>query len=373
MTPARRTPLYDVHRELGGRMVEFAGFSLPVQYTSIVEEHRAVRESAGLFDVSHMGQIFLSGPGALAAADRLLTRRAASLRPGRVRYALLCNEAGGVVDDVTVYRLDAQAVFLCVNAANIEKDWRWVARWCPDGVELRNRSDETALLALQGPSSAGVLAKAGAPGAGELRRWRFARLSLAGIDALVSRTGYTGSDGFEIYLAAGGAETVFRRLLDAGSGLGLRPAGLGARDTLRLEAALPLYGHELDDDTSPLEAGLDRFVELDGRGFLGEAAILRRRAAGHTRALVGFEVEGRGIARAGYEVTVDGRSVGRVTSGAPSPTLGRSIGLAYVPPTLAAPGSRFDVLIRGQATPVRVVETPFVSAGSRGGPGEETN
>jgi aminomethyltransferase len=352
-------------------MVEFAGFSLPVQYTSIVEEHRAVREAAGLFDVSHMGQIFLSGSGALAAADRLLTRAASSLRPGRVRYALLCNEAGGVVDDVTVYRIDAHAVFVCVNASNIEKDWRWIARWCPEDVELRNRSDETALLALQGPHSAGVLAKAGAPGAGELRRWRFARFALAGVDALVSRTGYTGSDGFEIYLDAGGAEAVFGRLLDAGSGLGLRPAGLGARDTLRLEAALPLYGHELDDETSPLEAGLDRFVDLDDRDFLGEAAILRRRAAGHTRALVGFEMEGRAIARAGYEVVSDGRTVGSVTSGGPSPTLGRSIGLAYVPPRLAPPGSRFDVRIRGQEAPARVVETPFVRAGSRGGPGEE--
>jgi aminomethyltransferase len=260
-----------------------------------------------------------------------------------------------------------------VNAANIEKDWRWIARWCPEDVTLRNRSDEIALLALQGPNSGGVLAKAGAPGAGELRRWRFARFALAGVEALVSRTGYTGADGFEIYLDAAGAETVFGALLDAGSGLGLRPAGLGARDTLRLEAALPLYGHELDDETSPLEAGLARFVDLDGRNFLGEAAILRRRAAGHTRALVGFEIEGRGIARAGYDVAVDGQPVGRVTSGAPSPTLGRSIGLAYVPPSLAAPGSRFDVLIRGQAAPARVVGTPFVRAGGPRGPGEETH
>lgn len=361
MSGPRRTPLHDAHVRLGARMVEFAGFSMPVQYTSIVEEHRAVREAAGLFDVSHMGQIHLSGPEALASGDRLLSRRVSTQREGRVRYAMLCNASGGVVDDVTAYRTGADSLFLCVNAANVEKDYRWVVRHALEGTAVRNRSDETGLLAIQGPASAEILAKLTSPSIASLGRYAFETTVVAGAAALVSRTGYTGSDGFEIYLDAADAERVFEALLAEGAGTGLRPAGLGARDTLRLEAALPLYGHELDDETSPLEAGLDRFVDLSSGGFLGADAIAERRAAGHTRALAGFELEARGVARAGYEIAVGGRSVGRVTSGAPSPTLGRSIGLGWVPPELAAPRSRFDVMIRGRATAARVVPTPFVT------------
>ncbi len=359
MSAGKRTPLYEAHRRLGGRLVEFAGFDLPVQYTSIVEEHRAVRERAGLFDVSHMGQIRLSGPAAIGAAERLLSRPMADLRCGRVRYALLCNEAGGVVDDVTAYRVAEDAILLCVNASNIEKDYRWIVRHAPAGAEVRNESDETALLALQGPASPEILAPLAGEGVAGLRRYAFARLPVGGRPALVSRTGYTGADGFELYLAAGDAPAVWEALLEAGRPLGCLPAGLGARDTLRLEAALPLYGHELDDTTSPLEAGLDRFVALD-RDFIGAAAIARRRAAGHERALAGFELLERGVARAEHLVAVGGRTVGRVTSGAPSPTLGRSIGLAYLPPALATPGTRLEVLVRGRALAAHVVETPFV-------------
>jgi aminomethyltransferase len=362
MTTPRRTPLHEVHRRLGARMVEFAGFSMPVQYTSIVEEHRAVREAAGLFDISHMGQIRLQGSGAVAAAERLLTRPVASLRSGRVRYALLCNQEGGVVDDVTVYRLAEDALLLCVNAANIEKDYRWITRHAPAEAGVRNTSDTTSLLALQGPAGVEVLTKVSSPRAAELARYGFDQLEVAGCDALVSRTGYTGSDGFEIYLEADHAERVFEALLREGRSAGLVPAGLGARDTLRLEAAMPLYGPELDETTSPLEAGLGRFVKLEAGGFIGAEAIARRRDAGLRRSLVGFELEGRGVARAGYEITRDGRTVGRVTSGAPSPTLGKSIGLAYVPPELATPGTALDVVIRGRGVPARVVETPFVRA-----------
>ena len=360
MSGARRTPLYESHRRLSARLVEFGGFELPVQYTSILEEHAAVRDAAGLFDVSHMGQIHLEGPGAIDAAERLLTRPVASLRPGRVRYGLLCNEEGGVVDDVTYYRLAEDALFLCVNAANVEKDWRWIVRHAPADAGPRNRSDETGMLALQGPASEAVLSRVGAADAAALRRYAFASLRVADCQALVSRTGYTGAPGFEIYLDAADAETVFEALLAEGKPLGLVPAGLGARDTLRLEAALPLYGHELDDTTSPLEAGLGKFVKLDAGGFLGAEALQRQREAGCERALVGFTLEGRGVARADYPVARDGETVGRVTSGAPSPTLGVSIGLAYVPTALAAVGSAFDVVIRGRAVPARVVETPFV-------------
>jgi aminomethyltransferase len=343
-------------------MVGFAGFSMPVQYDSIVGEHRAVREAAGLFDVSHMGQIRLSGPEAVASAERLLTRGVATLRPGRVRYALVCNEEGGVVDDVTVYRDGEDSVLLCVNAANVEKDYRWAVRHAARADAVRNESDATGLLALQGPASAEILAGLAGADVRRLRRYAFLHTPVAGCEALVSRTGYTGSDGFEIYVAAADTPALFEALLDAGRERGLVPAGLGARDTLRLEAAMPLYGHELDDHTTPLEAGLERFVDLERGGFIGAEALRRATERGLERHLVGFVLEGRGVARAGHPVARDGVEVGRVTSGSPSPTLGRSIGLAYVPTGMGDVGSRFDVVIRGRATPARVVETPFVEA-----------
>lgn len=357
-----RTPLYELHRRLGARLVPFAGFEMPVQYAGILAEHAAVRSAAGLFDVSHMGQLHLRGPGAVAAVERLVSSPVASLKTGRVRYGLLCNETGGIVDDVTVYRLSDDALMLCVNAANIEKDWRWVVRHAGQGVTATNRSAETALLALQGPASAAVLAPLCDVDLGRLRRFAFAEGTVAGRPALVSRTGYTGSDGFELYLEAGAGETVFEALLEAGRPHGLAPAGLGARDTLRLEAALPLYGHELDDSTSPLEAGLERFVKRGAGGFLGAEAIERRAAAGHPRALVGFVVDGRGVARAEHAILHEGRPVGRVTSGAPSPTLGKPIGLGYVPPALATPGTLFEIMIRDRGVPARIVRTPFLSS-----------
>jgi aminomethyltransferase len=361
----QRTPLHDVHRALGARLVPFAGFELPVQYTSILAEHAAVRERAGLFDVSHMGQLHFAGPGAVAAVETLVSCPVSTLRPGRVRYGCLCNERGGVVDDVTVYRLAEDRLFLCVNAANVEKDYRWLVRHTPPGIEVRNRSAETALLALQGPAAARVLEAAGGDAAlARLPRFAFTTTKLAGREALVSRTGYTGGDGFEIYCGAGDAVALWEALLAAGAAHGLVPAGLGARDTLRLEAALPLYGHELDDETSPLEARLDRFVK-SAPAFLGSDAIFRRRAAGHAKLLIGFELVGRGIARAQHAIAQEGVTVGVVTSGAPSPTLGKSIGLGYVPPALAEPGTRLELMVRGRPVAARVVETPFVRARAR--------
>ncbi len=367
MSAGRRTPLHACHVRRGARMVEFAGYELPVQYTSILQEHAAVREAVGVFDVSHMGQLALEGPAALEAADALLSRRISTLATGRVRYALLCNERGGVVDDVTAYRTGVDALFLCVNASNLDKDDAWIRKHLPAGVRATNQSDATALLALQGPASAALLDRVGSGALRSLRRFEFAHGALAGRPALISRTGYTGADGFELYCDAADAESVFEALLEAGAPLGARPCGLGARDTLRLEAALPLYGHELDDTTSPLEAGLDRFVEKDG-DFIGAAAIRERERAGHPRALVGFVLADRGVARAGYPVARAGREIGVVTSGAPSPTLQKSIGLAYVPPALAAAGTEIDILMRGRAMHAQIIETPFVRgdrAGSR--------
>lgn len=366
MIGLRRTPLTGVHEQLGARMVEFAGFSMPVQYTSIREEHLAVRAAAGLFDVSHMGQFRIEGAGAAAACDALLSRSATSLQRERARYALLCNERGGVVDDIMLYRLETEAFLLCVNAGNVDKDREWIEAHLGADAQLRDVSDETALLALQGPASAEVLRLASCPDAGGLGRFHFGTLQVARRDALVSRTGYTGADGFEIYCAAADAEAIFEALLAAGKSPGLLPAGLGARDTLRLEAALPLYGHELTDDLSPLEAGLDRFVDLEGHAFIGADAIRSRRDAGHPVTLAGFVLEERGVARAEYPVAAAGKTVGYVTSGVPSPTLGKSIGLAYVPPSLAAPGTALEVIVRGRAIRARVVETPFVTGAQAG-------
>jgi aminomethyltransferase len=360
MTTLRRTPLYETHQRLGARMIEFGGFELPVQYSSIREEHTAVREAAGLFDISHMGRIELEGPEAIATAERLFSRAVAPIPLGRVRYGLLCNEAGGVVDDVTCYRTAENAIFWCVNAANVEKDYRWIRDHSPAEAGVHNASDENGILALQGPASAEILSKISSATIATLHRFQFERVEVAGCPSIVSRTGYTGADGFEIYLANGDLPRVFETLLNEGEPLGLQPAGLGARDTLRLEAALPLYGHELDDAGSPLEAQLDRFVDLERGGFIGAEAIARRRDAGLDRLLVGFVLEERGVARAGCAVTHDSETIGTVTSGTPSPTLGKSIGLAYVPPELADAGCRFHVVIRERAVLARVVDTPFV-------------
>lgn len=366
MSDLRRTPVYDVHVALGARIVEFGGFAMPVQYSSILKEHAAVRERAGLFDVSHMGQFHLRGPGAVAFAERLVTCPVASLKSGRVRYGVLCHESGGSVDDVTVYRMGDQHLFLCVNAANIDKDRSWIESHMPaDGVTLEDRSDATGLLAIQGPLSAGLLSRLGAEAAGPLGRFTFAETQVAGRPALISRTGYTGSDGFELYVAAEDAAPLFEACLDAGREAEVLPVGLGARDTLRLEAALALYGHELDDETTPLEAGLERFVKLDTGGFIGAEALQREAQQGPSRRLVGFELEERGVARAEHPIVdADDAWVGSVTSGAPSPTLGKSIGLGYVPPALAAIGSELGISIRDRRVRARVVAIPFYRRGS---------
>jgi len=341
---------------------------MPLHYGSILAEHRAVRERAGLFDVSHMGQIHLEGPGACEALERLLSCPVASLRPGRARYGMLCNQAGGVVDDVTLYRLGAERFFLCVNAANIEKDWRWLARHCgAPQVQLQDRSADTALLALQGPAAGEIIARLLPDALPPLRRFQCAELRWRNAPLLLSRTGYTGADGFELYCPAQNGAALWQAILEAGAAHGALPCGLGARDTLRLEAALPLYGNELDDATSPLEAGLGRFVKLAAGGFVGAEAIRAQERRGLAKRLAGFELLVPGVARSGCAIAAEPAQsggaqpqLGVVTSGAPSPSLGKSIGLGYFPPPLATPGSRFAVLVRGRPLAARVVETPFL-------------
>lgn len=369
MPELKQTPLYATHQRLGARLVEFGGYAMPVQYSSILKEHAAVREAAGLFDVSHMGQIELSGPRALEAAETLLSCRVDSLEVGRVRYGMLCNREGGVVDDVTLYRcadrLADRVFMLCVNASNIDKDHDWIRDNVPAETQVENLSQHTGMLALQGPRAAAILEVVAGPEPGALARFQFAEFDCAGCRALISSTGYTGAAGFELYLDADDTVRVFDALLEAGKPHGLLPAGLGARDTLRLEAALPLYGHELDDTTSPIEAGLGRFVKRKRGGFIGAEAIEKRARLPQTRRLVGFEMIERGIPRQGYTIAKNGNVIGQVTSGAPSPSLGKSIGLGYVStdvfPDAGAVGSELAIDIRGKAVAARVVETPFVA------------
>jgi aminomethyltransferase len=362
VTELLRTPLHAAHVRLGARLVPFAGYEMPLQYSSIREEHEAVRERAGLFDVSHMGQIHLRGPRASAALEGLVTCEIGSLRVDRARYGLLLNEDGGCIDDVMVTREAEDHFFLCVNASNVDACREWIESRVGSEVPIEDRSRETALLALQGPAAAAILAALG-PAEAELpRRFRVRRMSLAGADVLVSGTGYTGSPGFELYLPAADAEALFEALLEAGAAHGVRPAGLGARDTLRLEAALPLYGHELDATTTPFEARLDRFVKSLDAGFIGAAALARRAKQENPRRLVGFELTERGIARAEHEIVHQGRIIGRVTSGGPSPTLGKSIGLGYVPLAQSQIGQGLAVRVRGKDIAAIVVETPFLDS-----------
>ena len=354
-----RTPLWPRHQAAGAKLVPFAGFDMPVVYTSILDEHRAVRARAGLFDVSHMGEVRLRGEGAIELAQVLLTNDVVGAPIGRVRYGMLCQDDGGVVDDVTAYRTGEREVLFCVNASNIAADLAWMRELharTRSRCELIDECDATALLAIQGPEALGIVAKLLPDGWKPPKLWHFAAARLAGqVDVLLSRTGYTGEDGYEIFADAGKALALWDLLREAG-GERLSPAGLGARDTLRTEAALPLYGHELDRAHDPLEAGLERFVAF-GRGFNGEAALRARADAPARRRLAGFVLDGRQVARTGFAIhTQSGDGV--VTSGTFGPTVDRSIALGYVPAGLAA-GARVHVEIRGKEIPCEVVPTPF--------------
>lgn len=360
----KRTPLYDEHVALGGRMVDFGGWDLPIQYpTGILQEHAAVRQHAGLFDVSHMGEISLTGPRALSFADRLVTNDCQKLEELQVLYTPMCYEGGGVVDDLLVYRLPDR-VLLVVNAANTSKDLGWVAANADgeQGVRVLDVSSETSQLALQGPRAQAVLQRLTDVDLAGIAFF-FARegVRIAGRPALVSRTGYTGEDGFEVYLSPEDAVHVWREILSAGREDGVVPCGLGARDSLRFEATLPLYGHELDADHNALESGLGPFVKTGKPDFIGISALrVVRESGGPTRRLVGLRLTERGIARQGYPI-LDGAGVriGETTSGMPSPTLGEALALGFVPREHAAPGTSLQVEVRGRGIAAEVVKTPF--------------
>ena len=360
---ANRTPLHDCHLEAGARMVEFAGWRMPVQYAGVIDEHRAVRAAAGLFDVSHMGEIRVTGPGAEAALQRLTPNNVARLRPGRAHYSALLTERGTYIDDLLVYRLADEEFVLVVNAANADGDLEWIRRQVGGDAEVADASSEYALLALQGPRAEEILARLTDEDLGALKYYRFAQTEVAGRGMIVSRTGYTGEDGFELYAAPADAADLWRRLLEAGGPLGLVPAGLGARDTLRLEAAMALYGHELDDTTTPLEAGLEWTVKWQKDDFIGRDALAEQREAGPPRRLVGFEITGRGIARQGSRVLLGGAEVGVVTSGTWSPTFEKALGMAYVGAEHADPGQEIELEVRGRMLAGRTVELPFYRRG----------
>ena len=355
----RRTPLNAAHHRLGAKMVPFGGWEMPVQYRGILEEHRAVRGAAGLFDVSHMGEVEFVGPDALEALQRLTSNDAAKLQVGQIQYSALTTEAGTFVDDLTVYKIADQRYMVTVNASNIAKDVAWMRERAAGRVEVRDRSDDLALVAIQGPRALEILQRLTPVNLSTVRYYWFVRGLVLGHDALLSRTGYTGEDGFEIYLSPNLAEPLWDALLEAGAPLGLLPCGLGARDTLRLEAKMALYGNDIDAEHTVLEADLGWIVKLDKGEFIGRAALARQKTDGVRRKLIGFEMVGRGIARQHYSIVKEDRPIGEVTSGAPSPTLGKNIGLAYVAVEHATVGTEFTVMVRNAPVAARVVPTPF--------------
>lgn len=362
MTELRRTPLFPLYKQYGAQVVDFAGYEMPVQYSGVIEEHTLVREKAGLFDVSHMGEIEVTGQAAGSFIQQLITNDLVRIGSGQAQYSPLANEEGGTVDDVLVYCLNHQHFWIVVNAANREKDLAWILAHQPAHAEvnIRDRSDEIAQLALQGPLAETILDQLMTVNTPRISYYSFLEnVSVAGVPSLVSRTGYTGEDGFEIYMDADQAIRVYEALMDKGAPYGLQPIGLGARDTLRLEAKLPLYGHELRDDISPLEAGLGYFVKLAKPHFVGRDALVAQKEAGLTRKIVGFELIDRGIARAGFQVWGADQSIGFVTSGTFSPTFNKSIGLAMVDLAYAKVGAEFEIEIRGKKVRAQVVNTPF--------------
>jgi aminomethyltransferase len=340
-------------------MVEFAGWEMPVRYQSEIAEHKAVRQAAGLFDVSHMGEVRVRGAGALDLLQRLTPNDVAKLQPGRAHYSGLLTAEGTYLDDLLIYQLADADYLVVVNAANAAADLAWIRSQPRADCEVADESERYALLALQGPLAAEILARHTAADLGAIRYYRFAEGEVAGARCLISRTGYTGEDGFELYLPPDAAPRVWDALLGSGAGDGLLPAGLSARDTLRLEAGMALYGHELDRSTTPLEAGLDWVVKLDKGDFVGREALLRQRESGVERRLIGFEVTDRGIARQGHLVHHGGRQVGEVASGTWSPTLEKAVGTAYVPAQLAEPGTGLEIAVRQRRLAARVVELPF--------------
>lgn len=357
----KHTPLYALHKERGAKFVEFGGWEMPVQYTGIIEEHHATRNAAGLFDISHMGQVNVHGPDALAFLQSIATQDVASIAAGTSNYALLCYPDGGVVDDIFIYHLP-DTYLVVVNASNVDKDLAWIREHSQGfDVEIEDISEQTSMLALQGPHAEAILQRITPNDVIGLAFHGVIKGTLLdGIPALIARTGYTGEDGFELFISNEHAPAVWNALLDTGHENGIRPVGLGARDSLRFEPKLVLYGHEISQSINPYEAGLGWVVKLDKGSFIGHDALLRIKAEGPRRKLIGLEMIGRGIARGGYRITTpEGEDVGEVTTGMPAPTLGKNLALALVRTEHAKIGTELDVIIRDKPVRARIVKTPF--------------
>jgi aminomethyltransferase len=357
----KRTAFYDIHRNHGAKIVEFAGFEMPVQYSGIIEEHRRVRESVGVFDVSHMGEFEIRGKNALAFVQKVTINDASKLTDGRVQYSAMCYDDGGIVDDLLVYHRGDHYMFV-VNAANISKDFSWLQQHVAGDVRLIDRSDELSLLAVQGPDSLATLKKLTAVDLAGIPYYHFLRGTLAGIEMVISRTGYTGELGFELYVPADRhtGEALWAAVMKAGEEFGIGPVGLGARDTLRLEMGFCLYGHDIDQTTNPLEAGLGWITKVDKGEFLGRSAIMKVKSDGLRRKLVGFTLNDKAFPRQGYAIRAGGRKIGAVTSGTFSPSLDQGIGMGYVEIAAAKPGTDISVVIRDREIPAKVVQLPFL-------------
>ncbi len=359
-TPAlKATPLNTAHRKLGAKMVDFGGWDMPVQYSGVLEEHRTVRTSVGLFDVSHMGEIEIRGAGASALTDSVTTNAVANLKTGQAQYSGLLYGHGGFVDDILVHKVAGDHYFLCVNASNQEKDYEHIRTANRHDAEVEFASPRYAQLAIQGPKGLATLQKLTKTDLASIGYYHFADGMVSGAAARIARTGYTGEDGFEIYISPDQAERIWNDMLSAGQEFGIRPCGLGARNTLRLEAKMALYGHEIHASITPYEADLGWIVKLNKGDFIGKAALVKQKEQGVTRKLVGFEMTGRGIGRDGYEVFLDGVAAGWVTSGGPAPTLNKNVGLCYLPVDRAKPGQRIQIMIRNQPVDAVTVPTPF--------------
>ncbi len=354
----KRTPLYEEHKRLGGRLVEFGGWEMPVQYTSILEEHKTVRERAGIFDVSHMGEVLVEGPDSLKFVDYLITNSASGLKNGQICYTPMCYKNGTIVDDLLAYRISETKLLLVVNASNTEKDFKWIKEQSRDfDVNVTNQSAEYAQIAFQGPKAEEIMKRISGVDLSKIDFYHFATGQVNGIDSIVSRTGYTGEDGFELYIKADAAVAMWRRLLDIGRDYDVKPCGLGARDTLRFEACYMLYGNDIDDTTTPLEAGLKWAVDM-GKDFNGKEILEEQREKGLKRRLRGIEVSS-GIARHGYKIYAGEAEIGYVTSGTKSPTTGRSLALGYVDADHSKFGTEISIDVRGKRVPAKVVKTPF--------------
>jgi aminomethyltransferase len=362
-SPAKKTPLFGAHQRLGAKLIDFGGWLMPVNYPAgIIDEHKATRASVGVFDVCHMGEIHFRGPRAAEAVQRLVTNNVGGMRDGRAMYAVACNSKGGIVDDLIVYRVASDHFLIVVNASNIDKDYAHFVENVGSLCQIRNESDATSLIAFQGPKAATVLAGSTNADLAMLSSFCFVTgKHVAGKPAWIARTGYTGEDGFEIFCSPDDAVYLWDTLVAAAESAGGSPVGLGARDTLRLEARLSLYGNDLSDTTTPLEAGLGWVVKFEVGDFIGKQALLLQRAAGLTRRLVGFEMRERGIARHGYAIAdvQSGARLGEVTSGTVGPTVGKNIGMGYVPATHAEPGTRIVIDCRGKPAQAEVVKGPF--------------